>query len=250
MTSTRTVVVASDLETLSQQAAHYIVQTATAAVARDDRCTLALAGGTTPRRTYELLAGPPLRDAMPWERLHLFWGDERCVPPDHADSNYRLVHEALLAHVPIPARNVHRVPTEAGTPAAIAAHYERTLRGVFALEVDAVPRFDLILLGMGDDGHTASLFPESPALNEQTRWAVANPVEKLKTVRLTLTAPALNHAAHVLFIVTGAAKRQRLQEVIGGPEDSRRLPARLIRPARGAPEWYVDRAAAPTPTEA
>src|SRR5215217_8147005 len=175
MSESRTVIVAGDLEALSHQVANQIARTATEAVAARGRCALALAGGNTPRRTYELLAEPPLRDAMPWDALHLFWGDERCVPPDHPDSNYRMAREALIDRAPIPAANVHRVPTEEGSAVAVAAYYERELRTFFALEVEDVPRFDLILLGLGPDGHTASLFPGSPEAMTQDRLVVGVP---------------------------------------------------------------------------
>src|SRR5215217_5660508 len=156
MSETRGVVVAPNLDTLSEQAAAFIARTLAAAVAARGHATLALSGGSTPRRTHELLAATPLRDEISWPALHVFWGDERCVPPDDKDSNYRMAEETLLARVPIPREQIHRTPTEAGAPVAVAAHYERTLRNVFRLEVEDVPAFDLILLGMGSDGHTAS----------------------------------------------------------------------------------------------
>ena len=241
MSGTRTVVVAGDQEALSRQAASYLAQAMAAAVAERGRCSLALSGGSTPRRTYQLLAEPPLRDAIPWQHVHLFWGDERCVPPDHPDSNYRLAREALLAHVPVPRSNVHRVPTEAGAPVAVAAHYERDLRGAFVLEVEDVPRFDLILLGMGPDGHTASLFPGSAALDETRRLVVPNSVDYLPHERVTFTLPVLNAARGVLFLVAGADKTQPLAAALAG---DRSLPAARVRPTDGELRWYVDRLAA------
>ncbi|HZU07172.1 MAG TPA: 6-phosphogluconolactonase [Chloroflexota bacterium] len=240
MRETRAIHVAEDLEALSQQAARFVAETVAAAVAARGRCTLALAGGTTPRRTYELLAAPPLREAVPWEAVHLFWGDERCVPPDHPDSNYRLVRESLLAHIAIPPPNVHRVPTEIGPPAVVAAHYERELRGHFALEVTDVPQFDLILLGMGADGHTASLFPGSPALEETRRLVVPSRVEYLPHERVTLTLPVLNAARVLAFLVAGADKAPALTRALAGDPA---VPAARVRPAAGAVHWYVDRAA-------
>ena len=233
-----------DPEAVARAVARRFVELAREAVESHGRFAVALAGGSTPKRVYELLATEEFSGQVRWERVHLFFGDERAVPPEHPESNFRMARSALLSRVPIPSDNVRRMRGEGDAEDAALA-YEGELRAFFA---DAPwPRFDLVLLGIGDDGHTASLFPHTPALRELTRWAVANPVEKLKTVRLTLTAPAINHAAHVLFIVTGAAKRERLQEVIAGPPDPERLPAQLIRPVRGTLEWFLDRAASPTP---
>jgi len=232
--------VAADLARLSDAAADYIVRTVVAAVAARGRCMLALAGGSTPRRTYELLARPPRRDAVPWAALHVFWGDERCVPPDHPDSNYRLAHETLLAHVPIPAEQIHRVPTEQGPAPIVAALYERTLRTAFALEVDAVPVFDLILLGMGADGHTASLFPDTPALEETQRLVVPNRVAYLPHERVTFTFPVLNAAQAVAFLVAGADKAPKVSAALQGDPS---VPAGRVRP-RGELRWFLDRAAA------
>jgi 6-phosphogluconolactonase len=203
--------------------------------------SVALAGGTTPRRVYELLAGEEFRTQVPWEGVHVFFGDERAVPPDHADSNYRMAHEALLSHVPIPERNVHRMRGE-GDAAANASLYEDELRAFFG---DAEwPRLDLVMLGMGDDGHTASLFPGTTALAEERAWAAANWVEKFNSWRVTLTAPAINRARHVAFVVTGAGKAERLAEILKGERDPTRLPSQLIEPSGGRLEWFVDRAAA------
>jgi 6-phosphogluconolactonase len=202
---------------------------------------VALAGGTTPRRVYELLAGDELRGQVPWPGVHAFFGDERAVAPDHAESNYRMARETLLSRVPVPEENVHRIEGR-GDAAANASRYEDELRSFFG-ETDW-PRFDLVMLGMGDDGHTASLFPETAALSERRAWVAANRVEKLGAWRVTLTAPAVNAARHVLFVVTGAGKATRLREVLRGPREPARLPSQLIDPAAGALEWFVDRAAA------
>jgi 6-phosphogluconolactonase len=204
--------------------------------------TLALAGGSTPRRVYELLAGEEFRDAVDWPNVHVFFGDERAVPFDHADSNFRMANETLLARVPIPTRNVHRIEG-LGDAAANASDYESELRGLFG-DDDEWPRLDLVLLGMGDDGHTASLFPGTAALDETRLWVAANWVEKLGAWRVTLTAPAINAARHVLFLAGGAGKAERLREVLRGERDPARLPSQLIRPHDGTLEWFVDRAAA------
>ncbi|HEX8353935.1 MAG TPA: 6-phosphogluconolactonase [Pyrinomonadaceae bacterium] len=203
--------------------------------------TLALAGGSTPRRVYELLAGEEFRGLVDWTGVHVFFGDERAVPPDHADSNYRMANEALLSRVGIPERNVHRIEG-LGDAAANASEYESEMRGLFG-DVEW-PRLDLVLLGMGDDGHTASLFPGTAALGERRAWVAANWVEKLGAWRVTLTAPAVNAARHVIFLVNGAAKAGRLREVLRGGRDPSRLPSQLIRPHDGTLEWFVDRDAA------
>jgi len=203
--------------------------------------SVALAGGTTPRRVYELLAGPELAAQVDWPNVHVFFGDERAVPPDDAESNYRMAHEALLSRVAVPAENVHRIEGR-GDAAANASRYEDELRGFFA-DADW-PRFDLVMLGMGDDGHTASLFPQTPALAEGRAWVAPNWVEKLGAWRVTLTAPAVNAARHVIFLVSGAGKAARLREVLRGPRDPERLPSQLINPADGTLEWFVDRDAA------
>jgi 6-phosphogluconolactonase len=237
----RTVIVAGDLAALSQQVATYTAQTLVAAAAARGQAAVALSGGSTPRGTHELLAEPPLRDLVPWDAVHVFWGDERCVPPDHADSNYRMAHETLLARVPIPARNVHRVPTEQGSPVAVAAYYEREIRAHFELEVEAMPRFDLILLGMGPDGHTASLFPDSPALDEQQRLVVPSSIDYMPHPRVTFTFPVINNARHVAFLVTGHDKAPKVAAALSGDPS---VPAGRVRPTAGELRWYLDRTAA------
>jgi 6-phosphogluconolactonase len=178
---------------------------------------------------------------MPWDRTLVFFGDERGVPVDHPESNYGMARAALLSRVPLPEENVHRIDG-VGDAAAGASKYESELRAFFG--DSAWPRFDLVMLGMGDDGHTASLFPGSAALGERQAWVAANWVEKFQTWRITLTAPAINAARRVLFLVTGAAKAERLREVLEGERDPSRLPSQMIRPGDGTLEWFVDRAAA------
>jgi len=197
------------------------------------------------------LATPELMTRVDWRRVLLFWGDERCVPPDDPASNYRMAREALLDHVPIPAGNVHRMRGEM-EPGEAAAEYERTLRAFLtpALEetsaVDGVPvsRFDLILLGMGEDGHTASLFPRSSALGERKRMAVATYVDNLQSWRVTLTPVLINAAAQVTFIVSGEHKAEALRQVLSGPHQPDLLPAQAVRPRSGSLLWMVDAAAA------
>jgi 6-phosphogluconolactonase len=198
---------------------------------------VALSGGSTPRGMYAQLAeDTERRKSVPWEKIRFFWGDERPVPPDHLESNYRTAWDELLRKVPVPHCNIHRIH---GEKSEAAQEYERTLRMRFPGEEP--PRFDLVLLGIGSDGHTASLFPGSPALSETTRWVAENPVKH--THRITLTAPVLNNAACVLFMVCGADKAAVLQQVLEGPHEPERLPAQLIRPAEGQLMWFADEAA-------
>ena len=231
----------ADPESVARAAARRVAELAREAIDERGAFSLALSGGSTPRRIYELLAGDEFRDSVDWRGVHVFFGDERTVPADHAESNYRMANEALLSRVPLPAENVHRVEG-LGDAAANASNYESVMRGFFG--GDEWPRFDLVMLGMGDDGHTASLFPGTVALSERRAWVAANWVEKLGAWRVTLTAPAINAARHVLFLVTGAAKAARLREVLKGERDPSRLPSQLIRPHEGALEWFVDRPAA------
>lgn len=237
-----TVTVVASEAALAEEAAQAVADAADEALGRTGRFTLALSGGSTPRRLYARLAAPPFRSRIDWSRLHVFWGDERCVPPDHPDSNYRLAHESLLSRVPIPPERVHRIRGEDSDPERAALDYSEELTRIFGLEPGERLRFDLILLGLGADGHTASLFPGSPALNETRRLVVATYVEPVKAYRLTLTLPVLNAAARVIFLVSGNAKAEALRAVLeDGP--SPRRPASLVRPEREA-FWFVDRAAA------
>ena len=239
--STPSVRVFDDPEQVAREAAGLFVRLSIEAVSERGSFSVALSGGTTPRRVYELLASDDYLTQVTWANVHVFFGDERTVPPDHADSNYRMANEALLSLVALPAENVHRIDG-VGDAAANASQYESELREFFG---DAAwPRLDLVMLGMGDDGHTASLFPGTTALAEERAWVVANWVEKFQTWRITLTAPAINAARRVLFLVTGAAKAERLREVLRGERDTARLPSQLIHPRDGTLEWFVDRAAA------
>ena len=221
---------------LAEAAAREFAAKAAETVEERGRFAVVLAGGSTPKAAYELLARA-FAKTIDWERVHVFFGDERSVPPDHEDSNYRMAREALLDRVPV--GSVHRMRGEL-PPAEAATSYEDELRGFLGEEL---PRFDLILLGIGEDGHTASLFPETSALEVSDRLVVANPVLKLDTTRITLTAPVLNAARSVTFLVAGEGKAEALKEILEGDEDPRRYPAKLVMPPDGA-TWMVDRAAA------
>jgi 6-phosphogluconolactonase len=233
-----------DAASLTRAAAEHFVARAAEAVTARGRFTVALSGGSTPRSTYTLLASDEFAPRVDWPRVHAFWGDERCVPPDDPDSNYRTAHEVLLRHVPIPAGNVHRIQGEL-EPEPAAREYERALLTMFGSSPGgSPPRFDLVLLGMGDDGHTASLFPGTAAIHEGKRWVVAHYVDKLSVWRVTLTPAVINAAAHVTFLVSGAAKARRLREVLIGPFQPDRLPPQIVQPADGRLLWLLDAAAA------
>ena len=231
-----------DAEWVARAAAARFAELAREAAEARGLFAVALSGGSTPRRVFELLAGEEFGGGIVWPNVHVFFGDERMVPPEHRESNYRMANEALLARVPIPAENVHRIDG-VGDAAANASAYESEMRGLFGEDAEW-PRLDLILLGMGEDGHTASLFPGTAALNETRLWVAPNWVEKLGAWRVTLTAPAINAARHVTFLVTGAAKAGRLREVLLGERDPSRLPSQLVRPSDGILEWFVDGEAA------
>ena len=203
------------------------------------RFAVALAGGSTPKATYEVLARDHAHE-LDWSKIHVFFGDERTVPPDHEDSNYRMAQEALLSRVPV--GSVHRMRCEL-PPEEAASAYEQELREFFGTP-DEPPSFDQILLGLGEDGHTASLFPHTPALDVTDRWVVANPVEKLDTIRLTLTVPVINSARVVNFLVAGEGKAGALREILEGDADPHEYPAKFVRPEDGDLTWMVDRTAA------
>jgi 6-phosphogluconolactonase len=240
----REIVVCRDLEDVSLRAAALFIQLADQRISSAGRFAVALSGGSTPRALYALLASDQFQPQVPWPQVHVFWGDERCVPPDHSESNYRMAREALLDAVPIPIQNIHRMPGEYADHTRAATEYEQTLKTFFEVPAGKVPRFDLILLGMGDDGHTASLFPGTAALAEQERWVTANYVEKLATHRLTLTVPVINHAANVVFLISGESKASVLREVLEGEYQPQRFPSQFIRPEGGRLLFILDRAAA------
>jgi len=228
---------------MSEAAAKLFAARAAGAVSARGRFIAALSGGKTPVGIYSLLAKAPFASQIPWARVHLFWADERCVPPDHADSNYRLVRELLLDYVPIPAANVHRIPAEMD-PVEAAARYEGQLREFFAPHGDGFPVFDCILLGLGDDGHTASLFPGTRAIRESERWVLGHYVDVQKGWRITLTPPVINAARTGVFIAAGSGKAAVVKEILEGPLRPDTLPAQIVRPTEGDLVWMLDREAA------
>lgn len=234
------VLILADSQEVARTAADRFVEIAHAAIGERGRFGVALSGGSTPKLAYEFLATDEYKQKLDWSKVHVFFGDERCVPPDDAESNYRMANEALLSRVPLPPRNIHRMQG-VGDAAANARLYEDELRTFF--NNSQWPRLDLVYLGMGDDGHTASLFPGSPGLAEQQTWVTANWVEKFNAFRITLTLPAINHAAHIIFLVTGASKAARLAEVFSDESTSKPLPSQLIKPLDGSLEWLIDKAA-------
>ncbi len=237
--------VEADADALARRTAQYFVEMAAEAVDAAGQARIAISGGSTPKAVFELLADrrKKWRGAMPWDRLNLYWVDERTVPPDHLDSNYRMAREAMLSHVPLPADQIHRMEGELD-PEAAASRYESELRNSFRLEGAESPRFDLVQLGMGPDGHTASLFPHTAALHEMSRLVTANHVPQLDTWRITLTWPVINHASSVFFLIAGADKAERVHEVFMGPRDPERLPSQLIWPSSGILTLFLDKAAA------
>ena len=246
---------------VARAAAEHFVSESRKAVAESDGFSVALSGGSTPKLLYELLADPRegFREQIAWDTTHFFFSDERHVPPDHPDSNYRMVDEALFTRVPVPAQNIHRIPAENPNAEDAAKDYEAELRrflgkGIsnrFPAETPAdqsfaegIPAFDLLLLGLGEDGHTASLFPHSPALKETERLVVAPWVERLNTYRITMTLPVLNNGKSAVFLVTGASKAEILREIIQTRTNPDLYPAQAISPTSGAVTWLVDEAAA------
>lgn len=237
-----TIYIVRDREELSHAVAERIVVLSGEALADHGRFTVALSGGSTPRSLYGVLASPDYSARVPWGATHLFWGDERCVPPDSADSNYEMVRESLMSKVDLKPGNVHPLSGQDKDPAAAARKYEEELCRTFELSAGAIPRFDLVLLGLGSDGHTASLFPGTAALSERKRLVVENYVDKLSSFRITLTLPVLNAAAHLVFLVAGDDKKEIFPQVVK-PEPVL-YPAQLVQPPDGKLEWYADRAAA------
>ncbi len=224
-------------------AAEEVVRSATESVAQRGRFMIALSGGSTPRSLFQLLA-TNARTSFPWDNTRFFWSDERHVPPDDPESNYRMANEAMLSKIPVAAGNIFRVPSEEPDASIAASAYEQTLRKVFPAEGESVPQFDLILLGMGADGHTASLFPGTTGLQEKSKLVIANWVEKFKTHRITFTLPLLDAARSVMFLVSGTDKAPALKEILQGSASGEQYPAKLVQPDKGGLIWLVDRAAA------
>jgi 6-phosphogluconolactonase len=230
---------------VAEAAAHFFTTAATKAAASRGMARVAISGGSTPKAMFDLLADPakPFVKQVPWDKLDLYWVDERCVPPDNVESNYRMTSEALLSKVPLAAERIHRMEGELD-PEVAAARYESTIRNGFKLEGAETPTFDLVLLGMGDDGHTASLFPHTEALNDLTHIAIANHVPQKDTWRITLTWPVINQGREVAFLIEGSAKTQVLHDVFLGPYQPDTFPSQLIRPASGSLTLLLDTAAA------
>lgn len=236
-------VVLPDLEALTAAAAERWAKLATEAVAERGRFDVALSGGSTPRPLYERLAASPYRESLPWQQTCVFWSDERRVPPGHPDSNYRMAHEALLAHVALPPGNVFRMDGE-GLAGSAARAYSTALERHFGLGRREWPRFDLMLLGLGSDAHTASIFPGTRAVSEGSSMTLVYTVPKLSAERITLTLPVINASRHVVFLVSGGDKAGALATVLEGRYAPSTYPAQAVRPADGTLTWLVDAAAA------
>jgi 6-phosphogluconolactonase len=237
--------IVTSAEALYQAAATEFVYRAREAVEAKGLFTVVLSGGSTPKGFYSLLANDTtFRNQVPWDRIHFFWGDERPVPPDHGDSNYRMANEAMLSRVPVSPTHIHRIKGENPDAGKAADEYEQVLRDFFGVLPGQFPRFDVVFLGLGSDAHTASLFPCTKALREQKRLVVSNWVGKLYTERITLTVPVLNHAACIIFLVSGDEKALPLKAVLEGRYEPEQLPAQLIHPKHGELLWLVDQAAA------
>lgn len=240
----REVLIVEDEQSVARTVADLVADAMLAAVAGNGAFRVALAGGSTPRLLHALLTSDAKYARLPWGHADVFWGDERGVPPDHPDSNYRMALETLLSKVPVDPARVHRIPADDPDPQQAAVRYERTLRTVFGLDAGEVPRFDLILLGVGADGHTASIFPSSPALDERDRSVVAAWSDAHRSWRVTMTLPVLNAAAQVTFMVSGEGKAAAVAAALAPPADAAPPPAGLVRPVTGRAIWVLDRAAA------
>ncbi len=243
------VVVVADPAAAAQFAAELFKERAQEAIAKQGIFTVALSGGSTPKVLYHRLAtDESFSKQIAWDKVHLFWGDERFVPADHAESNYRMVKEQMLDLIPIPAENVHRMITENVEPEECAAGYGRKLRAFFGerklLAPCGGPAFDLNFLGLGTDGHTASLFPDTKALTETHHWCAANWVEKFNSWRITLTYPSINSANCIAFLAVGKDKTEKITEILGSDGNIRRYPAQFVRPASGKLLWVLDEASA------
>lgn len=235
-------VVCLNADEVAKAAAELFIKIAAESISARGRFRVALSGGSTPRRAYELLGSAVFSSRVDWKNVDVFWGDERYVASDDPDSNYRMTAEALLRHVPLPSGNVYRVPTELSPARAAAEAYEQTIRQCFG-GTHSVPQFDLIYLGLGTNGHTASLFPHSATLRETSRLVLADFVRDVNTWRISMSVPLLNRGRTVAFVITGQDKAEVLRDVLLGPRDPERLPAQLIAP-EGTLLWLVDEAAA------
>jgi 6-phosphogluconolactonase len=237
------VLVGADIDEAVRIAAGQFVSLVRKVSAEGRAVYVALSGGSTPRRLFQMLAAEPFAGLIPWQSIHFFWGDERNVHPGHPDSNYSMTCQLLLSHVPVPPASIHRIPTGDGTAIEAADLYERTLREIVPLS-HGLPRLDYVLLGVGSNGHTASLFPHRPTLHESRRFVVADHVEEVDGWRVTLTATVLNNAAQITFLATGEDKSSVVKQVIEGSRDHESIPAQLIAPTSGTLTWILDSAAA------
>lgn len=229
----------NDAEALGLAVAELFLAKACLAVEEKGRFTVSLAGGETPRRIYELLAKPPFNKNIPWKHVHIYWGDERYVPADDIRSNQLMARKAFLDHLPIPPGQIHPILCEV-SPQHAAEDYEQRIGSMFSKEE---PQFDFMFLGLGSDGHTASLFPNTPVLSEEKHWVGHVYLPEQDSHRVTLTAPLINQARNIVFLVTGASKAEIVREVLEGPQDHMRLPSQMIVPQNGALYWYLDQAA-------
>lgn len=242
--------IGANVDAISRKAAEIIADLIDETLQIKDHFSIALSGGSTPRSLLKLLADDfSLRARMNWDKVHFFWGDERHVPPDHQDSNFRMANEAMLSKVEAPAGNIHRIRAEEQDAGKAAGEYEEELRTFFNLKPGELPGFDCILLGMGADGHTASLFPGTKALQEQKQLVSANWVEKFQTHRITLTPPVLNNGSTIIFLVSGEEKAEVLREVLEGEKNTELFPSQLIKPNHGKLVWLVTQSAAGKLTE-
>ena len=233
-----------DVNAIAARAADLILESAATAIQQNNRFTIALAGGSTPKTLYALLASDSYRSKMPWDKTHIFFGDERHVPPDDKDSNYRMANESMLSKLSLKPEQIHRIKTENPDPEKAAQEYEQELRTSFKLSPGQLPRFDVILIGMGDEGHMLSLFPGTKALHDEGRLVKPNWVGKLYTWRVTVTAPVANNSALAIFMVTKPDKALALKGVLEGPYEPEQLPSQLLRPTNGKTIWLVDTTAA------
>lgn len=237
----RDVQILSDLEAISHEAASLFVSASRDSIATRKKFAVAISGGSTPRRLYTLLSSSPYCDQVDWHNVHFFWADERCVPKEDEESNFKVAFDRLLSKVPVLDGNIHRINGEE-EPEKAARDYEADIREFFG--VSGFPVFDLVLLGMGEDGHTASLFPDSKSLEETARLAVPVYLEKDNRSRITLTLPVLNNATQILFLVAGSSKAAVLSEILSDGEKKKEFPAGRIRPVQGKVTWLIDREAA------
>ena len=245
LSKNKQVQIVADAEAMCRAAAETIVEHLSEYLQTHAVYSIALSGGSTPRRLYSLLADDPkLSEQIPWDRVHFFWGDERHVPPDHPDSNYRMAYETILSKAPVASENIHRIHAEVADAGKAAADYELGLGQFFKTDVGQMPRFNCVLLGMGPDGHTASLFPGTSALEETKHLVVANWVEKFQSYRITLTAPLFNNADRILFLVGGIEKAATLKAVLEDDSRTIRFPVQLIQPSHGEVIWFLDQPAA------